>query len=495
MVLIVSFESFKTIRLIGLSIVLVGFIYQFYDLTQDYLQYKYLIEFSIKSVNNVIPSVTVCLDQEQRIIQSWRPNYDYVKDKHIIYKIRINGSDYKNFSEVDPDVIMRYRNNSVCFTYLNDLRNLSKATHIYIIFHPVHYKRSDIIFHPANTHSHFYRKTFSTKMGTRTWVEFKKQVIQSLPSPYSTQCFDYSSNALNKVWPKSQTDCKLEYMRRKELEECKHNYHWIESKHRFDNEKQIFNWTMPHSDCLVRPDDEVLSELCKDECLQTELIEDLSINGKVNYHEINARYPILTIQSGPSYYNHIEYVGQMNLVTYFCSFGGLISMWLGFSILLMSDMFYAFLNRFLDFIYYSNINQSKSWFKKYTRLIKSMYRIIFSLMMSYQLYDITNNYLAYPKSIETSLDAKFIFPKMHISMQAHNYFITLEEIALIINKIKCQIHFDEIKIDCWKRDSRQRTRTPTMGANERSRRKRRLILKNRSTSVFDFNSILSFISF
>ena len=427
---------------------LVGFIYQFYDLTQDYLQYKYLIEFSIKGVNNVIPSVTVCLDQEQRTISRNHPGYHYIKDQHITIEYVMDFNNFTAFSEIDPDVILRYRNNSVCLTYLNDLRNLSKATFVFMVVRSFYYKKADIIFHPANTHSHFYRKTFTTHMGTGSVVDFRKQVIQSLPSPYSTQCFDYSSNALNKVWPKSQTDCKLEYMRRKELEECKHNYHWIESKQKFDNDEQLFNWTMPHSDCLVRPDDEMLSTLCKDECLQTELIEDLSVIGDVNYHEIRAKVPILTIRSYPGYYTHIEYVGQMNLVTYFSSFGGLISMWLGFSVLLMTDIFYGFLNRFLDFIYYSNINQPKSWWKKYTRLIKSIYSIIFALMMSYQLYEITKDYLAYPKSIETSFDEKFTFPKMRIGLQLHGSFIGAKGVAYVNKKIRCQVHFDDIEIDC-----------------------------------------------
>ena len=43
------------------TLILIGFVYQLYDLTADYLRYNYLIEVEVKPVIAVVPSVTVCV--------------------------------------------------------------------------------------------------------------------------------------------------------------------------------------------------------------------------------------------------------------------------------------------------------------------------------------------------------------------------------------------------------------------------------------------------
>ena len=38
------------------------FIYQFYDLTNDYLKYEFVIELKAKPTEGIVPAVTICVD-------------------------------------------------------------------------------------------------------------------------------------------------------------------------------------------------------------------------------------------------------------------------------------------------------------------------------------------------------------------------------------------------------------------------------------------------
>ena len=445
MVLIISFESLKLKKLICFTIVLVGFIYQFYDLTQDYLQYKYLIEFSIESVNNVMSSITVCPDDNLKIIYQDKLK-KYEKDVHcyLLYyagRRKFEKSCYHNF----PEVSIRNRNNSLCLTYLGDLKNLSKETDMFFYLFMKANRKVDVMFHPPNTHSHFEKKLYYLKIGKMSMVELRKTEIKSLPSPYSMDCFDYSSNALNKVWPKSQTDCKLEYMRRKESRICGRNYHWIQSTERFKNFKLKLDLKFSNTsqNCKVRENEHEFNQICKDHCLQTFYHVHISESETPKSFE---NISSLLIRPVRSYYKKITYVGKMSLVKYFSSFGGIISMWMGLSAVSMTDIFYKELNRFLIFIYYSNVYNSINRFKKYTRHIKFVTKLIFFLLMCSQLFDVTQNYLRYPKAIKISFDEKLTFPKMLLSMDFDsNINISLNS---IVEQIKCKIHLNQVIIEC-----------------------------------------------
>ena len=444
MVLIISFESLKFKKLFGKTIVLVGFLLQFYDLTQDYLHYNFMIESSIKSVNNIMPSITLCMDQGER---KFLKNIDldvfnpvHMKCMYIIFR----GMKWsrKNCKEIDDEIFVRYRNNSFCLNYLGDLRNISNEKSVTVFLHTILYNRVDVIFHPGYTPSHFQRKSFSAKMPSMIWVELKKTVIRSLPSPYSTDCFDYSSNALNKVWPKSQTDCKLEHMRRKERRICGQNYHWINYSNKINN-GNLTSRSTQHNCTVNATGDLSLDKTCKTECVQTIFHEHFTVSKLGNSKSI-----VITITGIKSFYKDIKYVGKMNLLTYFSSFGGLISMWMGLSAVLLTDVLYKQSNRFLEFIYYSNIKHSINRFRKYTRLFKIVCKLIFLLLMCYQIFDKTENYLEYQKATKISFHEKFTFPKIILSMsfQANKNF----DLNSTIEKIKCEIHLDQIIIDCPK---------------------------------------------
>ena len=85
-----------------------------------------------------------------------------------------------------------------------------------------------------------------------------------LPAPYYTDCIDYTKTKSFNNWPKSQSYCKLEYMRRKELEICGKNYYWIQ--YPFDDKNQKLNFSQTTVNCTVKPDQILLDKLCRPHC-------------------------------------------------------------------------------------------------------------------------------------------------------------------------------------------------------------------------------------
>src|SRR5689334_14563779 len=135
-------------------------------------------------------------------------------------------------------MMIRHKSTSTCFKFFNDPANLEQRRVTGITYWSETHEKLRFIYHPHHTStlpdtpSHFYEAKGITlrkhKKNLLTFVE-KKSVL--LSSPYSTDCYDYTDNIRSNVRPKSPTDCKLEYMRRKELEICGNKNSFDKSKH------------------------------------------------------------------------------------------------------------------------------------------------------------------------------------------------------------------------------------------------------------------------
>ena len=264
--------------------------------------------------------------------------------------------------------------------------NRSNTTSIddyhYIRFTAHYFSRAEYIFTPNYIPSHFERKNHfilnKRKSQTFNKVNFegKKWEQTFLPFPYSTNCFDYSINRQNNIRPKSQTDCKLEYMRRKELKECKHNYYW--SQHLFDNNHQIFDFNQTFPNCSVKAYETFLDKVCKKDCYDIQLSIVLR---NLNYYNHGCR---VTHQSEAANYYHSIYLAKMDLIAYFSTFGGLIAIYLGFSV---SDLSGLVMNT-IDMILIKTIhwfkNDSKFSNNRYTsckQQMKNLLKILLEIMI------------------------------------------------------------------------------------------------------------------
>ena len=136
-----------------------------------------------------------------------------------------------------------------------------------------------------------------------------------LPTPYSTDCFDYSNN----IHFKSETYCKLDYMRRKELKECKTNNYWNQNLLEYKNQTHfqyiIFNSTF--SNCSIKVDEKQLTKYCKPDCVQTQL-SVIAVKSEQHYEPRNI---FLFIDFSKTTYILITYLPKMDVIKVYAKLG------------------------------------------------------------------------------------------------------------------------------------------------------------------------------
>ena len=344
------------------TLILFGFVYQLYDLTRDYLRYNYLIEVNIRDAVSIVPSITICIRSWDQMSPHLFHRPKNIVNKTIYCTFYREGDLNKKLScdQIDGQIWMRYKKNSICLTFLNRADLMGNINMYGMSIRAYLFRRAEYFIHPAYSHSHFERTNhfnfeltpiIKTKIKTTVGgrLEIKKWEQTLLPYPYSTNCFDYSINRRNNIRPKSQTDCKFEYMRRKELHECKHNYYW--SQHLFDDNQHILDFNRTFPNCSVKVNQRFLDKVCQKDCQTTQFFADLRkeiynfAGCYINYYENKDKYI------------HSTYLAKMDLIAYFSTLGGLISIYFGFGV---SDLFEILIETcsifFITFF---------KWFKKY----------------------------------------------------------------------------------------------------------------------------------
>ena len=312
-------------------IIFLAFVYQFYDMTEDYLRFNYLIELNIKPTIYDLPSMTVCADKSHDLTPETTRYFNQT-----FYCFAANAKLEYVPCVLDLPIYLRFKRNLVCLTFFNGLdeRKISgdvKGVGLYLAL----FKSALIIANQHNDPSHFERaNVFKAVYNSDTNMKIKKTIHSYLPSPYSTDCRDYSSTLANNVWPKSQTDCKLEYMRLKELDICGHNYYWIQYEFK---KNRILDFGENHDKCKIKINEQILNKLCKVNCEQTEY----QIGHYENYDERSG--PFLLISFKRKHYYSISYLPKLNLINYFSQLGGLLSMYYGYCVfhLVISTTFIA----------------------------------------------------------------------------------------------------------------------------------------------------------
>ena len=343
---------------------------------------------------------------------------------------------------ISNQTYVRYKPNSLCLTFFEQqIQEKNKvfapnSKRHFFRFLVMNYEQADFIFHPHYSPSHFERKIFPIKTDEFTIVYFQQTVRKYLPSPYATNCRDYSSNALNNVWPKSQTDCKLEYMRREEHRICGQNYYWTQQL--FDYNNQTFNYNNTPINCSVKAKDHFLNQVCKTDCLFTEYQETMQV------HLENFPKPVDTVIG--SYFSNeknIVYIPKMDMVAYLSAFGGLVSMWTGYSIFFIIKK--LSINKGLIYILIYPIRYLLQISSYLTKMAKTCSFLLCTFVMFYQLFETAKTYLDSTKVIDISFKTDFTFPRMYLQM----YFLgNTRNIPKIIKNMMCHIETDQLIVEC-----------------------------------------------
>ena len=139
-------------------IILFGFVYQLYDLTIDYLSFNYVLEYNVITVNAILPSVTICVNQAHlNIDNNWKNQLLQEQYMRTICQYSIGNIRRKYCSKLNKQVYYANKQNTTCITYLNKFHGLVDGNMGYFHFLAFGFSQAEFIFHPQNTPYHFER--------------------------------------------------------------------------------------------------------------------------------------------------------------------------------------------------------------------------------------------------------------------------------------------------------------------------------------------------
>ena len=328
------FENYQanSVRMLGEKLliripILILFVYQFYDLIDNYFRYDYSFQLDFDTSSKILPSITICLEEKNNFTHLFENFKKPFGNKTIICYYNDNWL-LKNYDCKEEKVYMRYRHKDICLTFLNRKNNFYEkllSNSIQVYFTSFMFSRQTKIIHPPDTASHFeLNNVFVSKSGEYKYFIISKVTKLTLPKPYSTDCHDYSDNQLIQQTSRSQSYCMLEYMKIKELNKCGKSIYWNQLL--IYNENQIFNYNGNYSDeCIVKMNYKLLSRICKIDCLS------VSYKVKSDMRSSDRWNPIIGIPLPRKYNINLLYEPKLTIVIMFSNLGGLISMYFGLS--------------------------------------------------------------------------------------------------------------------------------------------------------------------
>ena len=343
------------------------FIYQMYDIFNDYFQYNYSIELDFDVNSRTLPSITICIDEKYDSTQHWKILNEIYEAQTFVCMFSTNMNKVSQECN-EKKVYLRYRHQEICLTFFNNkTENYYKIQNgaIVTLFSNMYFMLQKVIVHPPDTPSHFeINNVFVSKPYINTKFYIKKVTKVTLPKPYSTDCHDYSQHQISSLSPRSQTYCIFEYMRKEELNKCGKNIYWNQYVIDYNPYKQILKFQNQSSNkCIVKYDYKLLSRLCKIDCIS----EKYTV--RVSYLYSSFPHPISEIPIPNQYNIYFSYNPELNMEQFCSNFGGLISMYFGLSII---DIAIIILN--------------KIFYIRWIKLIKMIISIIFKYLIKYLCY-------------------------------------------------------------------------------------------------------------
>ena len=392
------------IKISSRIILYILFIYQLYDIFNDFFHYNYSIELNFGITPRILPSITICIDKKHNLHNKY-PNWKNPFGNQTIVCVYVS-----NLTEIfieckEEKVYLRYRHKEICLTFFNNKTenyNFVQNKSIIILLASLIYNQQKVIIHPPDTASHFETNNVFVSYGYQNTILNIKQITSfTLPKPYSTDCQDYSKSAVSSLLSRSQSYCMFEYMRKEEFNQCGKNLYW--NQYVIDIKDQGFKFKNESlNECIVKFNYEFLSRLCKIDCI-IEKYTVSSLKYSSNFYNSIAEIPIVK-----QYNINLLYKSKLNKVQLCSNIGGLISMYFGLS---MIDMIIIMSTKILYIRMVIMIKIIISIVFNY--LIKTM----FYIMMLYQLIMIIQTYIENNKEIKISFSNEIKFDKFALVIE------------------------------------------------------------------------------
>ena len=300
----------------------------------------------------------------------------------------------------------------MCLTPLIDRHNENVVD---ILFAIAMVKRAIILLHDHDEPPHFNlnHDKITLKIKWDTVIRFYKTVRNLLPFPYPTNCYDYGSSSKYK----SQKDCFFYYISQKELQICGFNYNW--NRKYFNIIEEKLTYKTYENKCHFNINKDWLKNQCKSDCQINQYMVE---HNYIMLDKINNLISASSINIEPSYHIHTTYVPKIELFGYLSTFGGLLSMWLGFNV--WNALVTLFdnsekISSSLKFLQATYIKFNK-------KIILNISTKIIFILTVYQIFILFKNYTFSNKQMIIIQEKELYYPKLFIkflpTMDLDNFF-------------------------------------------------------------------------
>jgi hypothetical protein len=224
------------------------------------------------------------------------------------------------------------------------------------------------LIHQSGTPPHFFRDKIQISKSSVHQIDFSLIITKLMPFPYSTDCYDYKQEVNSRILYNSRDDCFLKHLEWREIEECGCNKRWSYWSRGLQNSSHICPKSLKcnfNSKLVMK----LLERVCKKNCYNEYYMNTINHKQFDNYLEILENIYFHIIKS-VKYEITFNYLPKMNLVEYFCSVGGLVSMWFGLSIYDIALIFVIYSKMKITLIFYSILENLEKNFLQFSSLKK-----------------------------------------------------------------------------------------------------------------------------
>jgi hypothetical protein len=312
-----------------------------------------------------------------------------------------------------------------CFTYFSRLfgnnvwidKEYGKVK--YIIFLIQNEINTFASIHPNNTSPHFFNQNIEIINYSHNVIGYSTIFEKLLPSPYQTDCQEYENFVNFSNDYRSKEDCIVRNLERLELKKCGCNRRWSYWARSFQNNRNI---CQKHIECKLDLMKEVksLEKYCKENCLKEHIKSSRISSVHTKGLEKMKSKVFAIIINWLKYGILITNLPKMTFTEYFCSIGGLASMWFGICISALIMHSFKKLNYLTNFIIElleriaKNISLSST---EYFKWFEKISKIICAGLMLQQIIIVINIYCTFDTITRWDVRQIKFFPNVKINKQ------------------------------------------------------------------------------
>ena len=374
-------------KIIVFSFCMVMLMQSIYELTAEYIKYPTNVEVGIKKPRDIeLPGVTICTigPYEPWTVQPAREALNKRLLSMISCRIMSNTISQKMVScdEVSPPLLSKIKEHD-CITYFstlnpnghqtmlpdssyfgtkiyfgyidilpsNDTELLNKIQNFYVIYH----QSNSLPDH--DTHRYAVRKAL-VKRGHWYCSIFSKYSIKRMASPYQSNCFDYENNKKNNVSVYSRYDCYEQCLKQDFMDKCSCIPDDLNIIERHFNDKN-FNTTFCKGNQIdMKCAEEIFGKKnrykcdnkcnvdCKNDFYSYEVFDEGDVKEVVNPKEVVSRVFLAAKFGDEVFYIHHKKYSLSEFIANIC---GLVSWWIGVSMLTIYNVSLLFFDRLKKF--------------------------------------------------------------------------------------------------------------------------------------------------